>query len=123
MEYTSQNLGKQSAAGMDKKSPSKKLTIIGLVLFAILIVSPLIFALLIGATSGKDAQKLDVIQIIVMGVYNLPAVLISLAFVLAGLFTGFRSIKASNILYALSIVASIVGILINASWFIFSLYH
>ena len=100
------------------KDRSKKVENFSMLLFILCFISPVVFALLIAAISSPEAQKYGSIQFIVMGIYNLPAVAIGLLGLILGKVFSTKNQKASKLFYIVSIVASVIGIGIMASWFL-----
>lgn len=105
------------------KNRSKLIGNLALLFFILCFISPFIFALLITAMSSPDAQQYGLIQFIVMGVYNLPAVAIGLIGLVTGLVLSTKNEKISNILSIVSILASLIGIGVMASWFLSAYFY
>ncbi|MGB3945841.1 MAG: hypothetical protein WBK76_03330 [Candidatus Saccharimonadales bacterium] len=87
-------------------------------LFALLFISPWVFADLI--TSGNDSgmQGAGTIQLLAMGMFNLPAVIVSLVSMILGKRQSSKSRVICIALYILSLAVSIFGIIFMATWYI-----
>ena len=92
----------------------KKIASISLI---ILFFMPLIGTLIISSHSNANAIQYDSLQIILMGIYNLPLFLVSLVSLLMGssLQNKFKE-SGARIALVISIISSIVGSLIMLIW-------
>jgi len=92
---------------------------IGLLL--LLLVMPFIGAMILSAGSSAESKQFDIIQIIGMGFYSAPFVLVSFFSILVGgNFKRKFKENAATIAYDISIVSSVIGSALLLTWGLFS---
>lgn len=96
----------------------KKVSNIALALFAALFVLPIIVATIGTLASSPESRQYGLFLFIFIGLYNFPAVGISGLSVVIGKLIESKSSKVAVVLYTVSILASVVGILITGVWLI-----
>lgn len=85
-------------------------------LIILLFLAPVIGTLLSLVGTSKEAQQYGVLQVILMGMYNIPFLVVSFICLFGGNSVVLSKPKLSRILLTISLLSSVLGVIAMLAW-------